>query len=337
MGMLNKAVIHLQTLRQNALAVKAGLKDGARFNAVVKANAYGHGDVECANALYDVADSFSVALAEEGVRLRRAGVDKPILVLVEPFISDAPLFARYNLTASVSSMKTLGVLNAAARERNAVVSVHIKVNTGMNRLGADIDGAEALAANIGRFKHLKLEGIYSHFAAPEEKAVLFAQRDAFLLAYNRVKLYNKDIIAHISASGGYLAGEHFDMCRVGILLYGYSPFYSDRVRVEPVMSVKAPVVAVRPLKAGERLLYGAEPLKKDCTASVFRYGYADGLPRKKSGALLNNRCMDLSAAEGAFEEIDVLENLEEKARECGTITYELLCGAANRCERVYIR
>ena len=335
--MLNKAVVDLRTLRKNARAVKAGLKDGARFNAVVKANAYGHGDAECANALYDLADSFSVALAEEGVRLRRAGIDKPILVLVEPFAGDAPLFARYNLTASVSCEKTLAALSAAALERQTTVSAHIKVNTGMNRLGVNVNGAEELAAAFGRYRGVKLEGIYSHFFAPEEKAALSAQRSAFLLAYRRVKAYNKDIIAHISASGGYLAGEHFDMCRIGILLYGYKPFESDAVAVKPAMSVFAPTVAVRSLKAGERVLYGAAPLERDCTASVFRYGYADGLPRRKSGRLLNNRCMDLSAAEGAFEKIDVLQDAQRTARENGTIVYELLCAAGNRCERVYLR
>lgn len=105
--MLNKAVIDLNVLRNNAKDVKSRLKGGARFNAVVKANAYGHGDAECANALYDLADSFSVALAEEGVKLRRAGIDKEILVLVEPFPEDMPSMVKYALTASVSHIKTL--------------------------------------------------------------------------------------------------------------------------------------------------------------------------------------------------------------------------------------
>ncbi len=336
-NMRNKAVIDLRILRENALAVKAGLKDGAQLNAVVKANAYGHGDAECANALYDIADSYSVALAEEGVRLRRAGIDKPILVLIEPFESDARLFARYGLTASVSSVETLKILHIAAAEQNAVIPFHIKVNTGMNRLGTDAEGAERIAAEAERFKGVRCTGIYSHLAVPEEKAVLSEQRKAFLLAYNRVKGYNKDIKAHLSASGGYLQGEYFDLCRIGILLYGYKPFESDAVQVRPVMSVRAPTLTVRKLKAGERILYGNTPLERDCTASIYRYGYADGLARKQSGNLLNNRCMDLSAAEGAYEEIDVLRDLERKAKESGTITYEMLCGAANRCERVYLR
>lgn len=335
--MLNKAVIDLNVLRENAEKIKAGLKDGALFNAVVKADAYGHGDVPCANALYDLADMFSVALAEEGVRLRRAGIDKDILVLVEPFLQDARLFARYRLTASASCERTLAYLNDAADKENTVVSVHIKVNTGMNRLGADLRGTEELADAFDKYPRLRLEGIYSHFYAPEEKRALSAQLDEFLLAYKLISGYNRNILAHISASGGYLQGVHLDMCRTGILLYGYKPFETDAIDVRPAMKVFAPAVAHRSLKRGEHLLYGASPLEKDCQASIFRYGYADGLPRRKSGDLLNNRCMDLSAAEGVFGEIDVLDDLEKTAREAGTITYELLCGAASRCEKVYLR
>lgn len=335
--MLNKAVIDLKVIRENAKNVKAGLKDGALFNAVVKADAYGHGDAMCANAVYDVADMFSVALAEEGVRLRRAGIDKKILVLTEPFIEDARLFARYGLTASVSRIGTLAFLDAAARREGAKIGAHIKVNTGMNRLGCGLSETEALADSFDRYKNVKLEGIYSHFYAPEEKRALSAQLDEFLLAYKLINGYNRDILAHISASGGYLAGVHLDMCRVGLLLYGYKPFESDAVEVAPAMKVFAPTVEVRRLKRGQHLLYGAAPLEKDCTASIYRYGYADGLFRQKSGDLLNNRCMDLSAEEGERGERNVLENLERTARENGTIPYEILCSAARRCEKVYLR
>ena len=153
--MLNKAVIDLGKLRNNAKELKARLKGGARFNAVVKANAYGHGDAECANALYDIADSFSVALAEEGIKLRRAGIDKEILVLIEPFVSDVPAFVRFSLTASVSRIETLAALNEEAGRQNTFVTAHIKINSGMNRQGVSFDKAEELADAFDRFPRVK--------------------------------------------------------------------------------------------------------------------------------------------------------------------------------------
>lgn len=335
--MLNKAVIDLNVLRNNAKDVKSRLKGGARFNAVVKANAYGHGDAECANALYDLADSFSVALAEEGVKLRRAGIDKEILVLVEPFPEDMPAMVKYALTASVSHIKTLAALDGEAKRRGASVSAHIKFNSGMNRQGAGIDGLEELADAFDRYKNVKLTGIYSHLCAPEDKNALNAQLDKFLLAYKLISGYNRNICAHISASGGFLQGAHFDMCRVGLLLYGYYPFESDGPHVAPVMKVFAPALETRGLSRGEYLLYGADKLQKDETVSIIRYGYADGLPRRKSGELLKNRCMDLSAVRGEVRSLNVLENAEKLAAENSTIVYELLCGAANRAERIYVR
>lgn len=335
--MLNKAVIDLGKLRNNAKELKMRLKGGARFNAVVKANAYGHGDAECANALYDIADSFSVALAEEGIKLRRAGIDKEILVLIEPFVSDVPAFVRFSLTASVSRIETLAALNEEAGRQNTFVTAHIKINSGMNRQGVAFDKAEELADAFDRFPRVKLTGIYSHFCAPEDKNALNLQLDKFLLAYKLISGYNRNICAHISASGGYLRGVHLDMCRIGLLLYGYYPFESDFAPVEPVMKVVAPTVAVREAARGEYLLYGSEKLSENQKFSLIRYGYADGLPRKKSGNLLKNRCMDLSAVEGERESVNVLENAEKLAEENGTIVYELLCGAANRAERIYLK
>ncbi len=335
--MLNKAVIDLEKLRNNAKAIKSRLKGGARLNAVVKANAYGHGDAECANALYDVADSFSVALAEEGIRLRRAGIDKEILVLVEPFKEDIPAFVRFSLTASVSRLETLAALDAEARRQNTFVSAHIKINSGMNRQGVAVGKAEELADAFDRYSRVKLTGIYSHFCAPEDKNALNLQLDKFLLAYKLISGYNRNVCAHISASGGYLRGVHLNMCRIGLLLYGYYPFESDFVSVDPVMQVFAPAVTVREAERGDYLLYGSEKLERREKFTLLRYGYADGLPRKKSGDLLKNRCMDLSAVGGVRESVNVLDNAEELAKENGTIVYELLCGAANRAERIYLR
>lgn len=331
--MLNRAEIDLNKLIRNAKKIKEKL-GGAKFNAVVKADAYGHGAAEVANALYPYADSFSVALPEEGVMLRQSGIDKEILVLTEAFPCDLPMCARYNLTITVSKPETVYF----AEQLKTRVNAHVKINTGMNRQGADYKEIDEIFAAFGKCPNVFPAGMYSHLRAPENKTALKTQLDKFLLAYNAVKGYNKNITAHVSASGGFLKGAYFDMCRIGLLLYGYKPFYSNEIEVEPVMRVIAPAVGVRFLKKGDGLLYGTGVLEKDETVSLIRYGYADGLPRGKSDLLPANRCMDVSAYRGEKTEVAVLNgNADEIAEKYGTIPYEILCHAARRAERIYIR
>lgn len=334
--MLNRAEVDLNTLVSNAATIKEKL-DGARFNAVVKADAYGHGAAEVASAIYPYVDCYSVALPEEGVLLRQSGIDKDILVLTEPNLCDFALCARYNLTVTVSSVAA--VKAAAIAAEGKYIKAHVKYNTGMNRYGAnDLKTVDEIYSELGKYPNIYPEGFYTHLRAPEKKTVFNLQLDKFSLAYQAVKGYNKNTVFHVSASGGFLKGAYFDMCRIGLLLYGYKPFPSGEVDVKPIMRVFAPAVERRYLKSGDGLLYGVRRVKEDTSVSLIRYGYADGLPRAKKKLMPANRCMDVSAYKGVYGEYPVLDgNADLLAKEYGTIPYEILCNAARRAERVYLR
>ncbi|MBE7089439.1 MAG: alanine racemase [Clostridiales bacterium] len=340
--MLNKAYINLNLLKNNALAVKEKLNKGVKFCAVVKADAYGHGASVCANALYPIVDCFAVALVEEGVALRQSGVKKDILVLIPPFISDLPSAVHYNLTLTVSSV--LDVLRAQreSQKQNRRTKLHVKVNTGMNRQGVDsLDELISVVKEIAKSKNLILDGVFSHFACPEEEKARNNALNKFLLANKTVKGYNNKVIAHLSASGGFLSGVQMDMVRIGILLYGYKPFESSLLSVKPIMSVEAPVIKRFNLKAGESALYGDCRAKKDVDLSLVRFGYADGLFRERTNRQFNNRCMDLTAVKDCdLDYFPILSNefdADVVAREYGTISYEILCRASARAEKIYIR
>ena len=338
--MLNKAYINLIQLKKNALAIKRKLKKGVKFCAVVKADAYGPGASIVASALYPLVDYFAVALPEEGVSLRQSGIDKPILVLTTLNKEDYEIVVRYNLTATIVSKKEVRGLEREASYQKKKVKVHLKYNTGMNRQGVDsLKELEELVKYILKLKHVEIEGMYSHFANPQNKKDRKDAENKFLLANNLVKRYNNKAICHISASGGFLAGVQADMVRIGILLYGYKPFKSQLVSVSPIMKLYAPVINRRRLSKGESALYGKNPTKEQTEITLIRYGYADGLNRKASGNQFNNRCMDITAvveeSSGKLQ-YEVLGNADKLAKEQNTISYEILTKVAIRAQKIYI-
>jgi len=334
--MLNKAIIDLKKLRSNALNIKRLLPLGVKFNAVVKADGYGHGGVEVASALCGIVDCFSVAVMEEGVTLRLSGIDKDILVFTEPIVSCDFVFAvRFDLTVTVTKTSTIILLEKECKRQGKKAKIHLKINTGMNRCGidgeVDLDGVLVV---FDRLKWVQVDGVYSHLCCPKQKNVTERQVNKFLLAIKRVKRYNSKVTAHISASGGFLQGFYFDMVRIGILLYGYKPFDCD-FGVSPIMKVYSPKIVDRSLKKGDRLLYDETGIDSDNEVSIIRYGYADGLPRRTDGA---NRCMDVTAVEkfdGDF--YPVMIDAEYLAKKYGTISYEILTNVSRRAERIYLR
>ncbi len=336
--MLNKAYIDLNVLRQNALSVKSKLKKRVKFCAVVKADAYGHGACVVANALYNIVDSYAVALLEEAIDLRLSGIDKDILVLVPFFEEDIEKAVSYKLTATVCNKYQVEQLNSEGERTKTKVKVHIKYNTGMNRQGVDgLENLNDLLEFISKCKWVKLDGLYSHFADPSDKKSKIEAEKQFLLANNLVKRYNNKAICHISASGGFLVGSQWDMVRIGILLYGYKPFKSNLVEVLPVMKVYAKALIERQLKKGESSLYGFCPSNENLSIKLVRFGYADGLPRQTTPGQFNNRCMDISAVtDSDSEEYPILLDADVLAKKYQTISYEILVGISRRAQKIYI-
>ncbi len=336
--MLNTAYIDLNNLIFNAKSIKKNLPPFVKFYAVVKADAYGHGLVECANALYPIVDGFCVALKEEAINLRLSGIKKEILLLIPPFKEDVDALIEADVTVSAFKREEIARLEKKAKGQNKKVRVHLIFNTGMNRLG--IDTVEELIKILDFSKkcpHVEISGIFSHFASPENKELREKAVRKFLLAKNVVKVYNNKAVAHISASGGFLAGEYFDLVRIGLLLYGYEPFLSRKIPLKKVMKITAPSVFIKKIKKGESALYGFKSAEKNLTLNLIRYGYADGLERREVSGQFNNRCMDLTAVLKKGKEILVLDDADFLAKQYNTISYEILTKSAIRAEKIYIR
>ena len=334
-----KAIIDLRILKSNAKAVKRLLPEKVKFLAVVKADGYGHGAERVANALYGIADAFAVATVTEGVKLRYGGIDKPILVLTRSENRETDTAIINGLTLTLSSFREVKRLAERADALDRKAEFQLKFDSGMKRQGtADLKEVKRIAEFCNNNGHVIMSGMYSHYSFPENEVSRNIATERFTVAKDLVKSYNKNAICHISASGGFLAGEYFDMVRIGILLYGYYPYPTDKIKVRPVMRVIAPVVAKRRLSFGEHALYGDRTAEKDTDITLLRYGYADGLFRAETAGQFNNRCMDVTAITGVkrgAKTVCVMSNAQETAKRYNTIPYEILCKCALRADKIY--
>ncbi len=319
------AVIDLRAIERNALKIKAMSKSG-KFYAVVKADAYGHGAEEVARRLESIADGFCVAIIEEGVALRQAGILKPILVFTPPQnAAEVYRSAYYDLTVTVNSVRTAKLCKG--------IPCHIKVNTGMNRCGADISVIPKILKNLNS---QDIKGVYSHLYAPSNGAASAEQLKIFNRAESVVKAVSPHICAHIAASGGILRGKQYlkDGVRCGILLYGYAPSGFCARGFKPAMKVYANRMQRTQFIGGGIGYNYAE--KQYGSLSVYRLGYADGF-RRTVPLGEKTLCMDSFIRDGGGKRVCVMSDAEEYAERCGTISYEVLTSVITRAERVYIR
>ena len=350
-----KAIIHLDNILTNAERFSA--LTGKRLCAVVKANAYGHGAEAVTAALNGVADCFAVALVEEALAIRVAACGKEILVFTPPTTAEEVYALAVNrFSASVDSLKTARLICWVCETYRLPILVHLKVNTGMNRYGMNVQTLGKVCKLFSQNPYVKVEGIYSHLCVcnlyrAEE------QRQIFLRMLAVAKRYFPLIIAHLGASYGAMLGEKytFDMVRVGLGLYGYLPCGAsektgvssdvvDRLHLQKGMTVFAKVVAGRRYAFGG-VGYGEETNRATAERlSVCRVGYADGFLRKSENGMdgwrdnANNLCMDACIRLGTLNRggwIPILTDADKTASEVGTIAYEVLCAATRRAELIY--
>lgn len=332
------AKISLKNVVHNCRKVKKLLTDGVKFCAVVKSDAYGHGLVETATALIKEADCFAVSLASEVYALRVAGIDKDILLLTPVFGENASKLIRYGATLSVGTIGELKTVMKAARCENKRVKIHLAINSGMNRLGfSEIVEIEQVIKLIERSRIVSLTGAFTHFYKQEDAFTCDEQFEKFLKLSKPLRDYNKSVILHAASSGGLLQNKKYslDMVRVGIMLYGYLPFKTDKITLKKATKVYAPFITERNIK-GYPALYGGK-IYNENTANVIRMGYADGFMR--SGTFDINLCMDLSITKKAQKNRKVLifGDAEKLADKCGTISYEILVNALRRARKEYIK
>lgn len=362
------AEIDLSAIAHNVKVFMAKLPPQTRFCAVVKADAYGHGAVAVAKqALQAGASYLAVAILSEAIELRKAEITAPILVLGYTALQDAPIIVDYDITQTVFTQEAAAALSHAAELAGKKVKVHIKVDTGMGRIGAGHEAAEHFAEAVAALPGIELEGIFSHLATADSQDLSFARQQIARFQNMLERLVAKSInipIRHLANTAATLAlpEAYFDMVRVGIGLYGLYP--SDEVirdvELYPAMQLKARVVHVKEVAAGTPISYGctyiAPEVKQIATLPI---GYADGWSRLLSGKasvvlhgqrapIVGRICMDqcmidvtgLPAVVSGDEVVlfgGSILPVEEIATLLGTINYEVVCMVGKRVPRYYLR
>jgi alanine racemase len=363
------AEISLDAVARNYGAVRARIGDGCRLLATVKADAYGHGAVALARLLRELgADFFGVASLDEALELRRAGIETPILILGFTPADLAPVLIEHDLAQTVFDGETARALARASAGCARPLSVHLKVDTGMSRLGLVWRGPETLPAltALCRLPHLRFEGLFTHLPVSEaandpetgaQIAALSLIRDA--LAAEGVRIP----ICHCANSGAVIQypKARFDMVRAGLLLYGLTPEagLAGRMDLTPAMRLCSVVSQVKTIDRGAAVSYGRTfRAPAAMRVAVVAAGYADGYPRALSGRahvwiagrrapVLGHVCMDMmivdvSDVPGVRTGDPVVLfgpelSVDELAALSGTISYELICSVGRRVPRVYLR
>ena len=371
-----KAIIHLGNLRRNIRAARDKTGPHPKICFPVKADGYGHGAVPLSIcALEAGVEYLAVAFVSEGADLRAAGINAPILLLSQSLPEELPDIVSLGLIPLVSDGEFIEEAEKAAEKANKKLTVHLKINTGMGRLGCRPEDAVSLAAKISSSKRLILEGTATHLAVsdsldPGDLAYTKEQLRRFREAVDSIKKAGLNPgIVHAANSGALVFHEdsYFDMIRPGIFLYGYSPAddpanmaSGDKgLRAEPLMEFKSAVVSVRKAKKGEAVSYGRTWIVPDDTIiGVIPAGYADGFPRLLSnnhsvlirgrsyplaGRICMDQCMVNLGPETEVRRWDEalifgpgFINAAGIAGKLNTIPYEITCNINKRVPRIYV-
>ncbi|ABQ28000.1 alanine racemase [Geotalea uraniireducens Rf4] len=368
------AEIDLAALRHNYYQVKKAVPAGSGLLAVVKADAYGHGFMDISRELEALGvTAFGVAFLAEGIQLRKSGIDRPILLLGGIYPGQEKKCVGFNISTAVFSLDQARVLDDVARKLYRKAKIHLKVDTGMGRLGIRYEEAPAFFRELKKLKNLELEGIFSHFASADElddegSGYTARQTEIFAAVLQEgTRQGFSPTFVHIANSAAAFSRD-FPFCnlaRPGIVLYGALPSadFQGKIDVKPVMRLKSRVAMLKWVEPGTSISYARRYVagKKTLVASV-PVGYADGYCRaltNKGEALVRGQrarvagtvCMDWImldvtdiAGVAVGDEVTLLGcdnqgnciHAEELAAWSGTIAYEIFCGISKRVPRVYI-
>ncbi len=363
------ARINMDNLRYNIMKMKARLKSDMKILAVVKADAYGHGAVGVSLRIRDLADYFGVATIDEAMELRNAGIKEPILIIGYTDSEDFHKLIDYDITQAVYDVAECEKLSKVAIEAGRKIKVHLKVDTGMGRIGfaSNKAGVEE-ALKLMYMEGLEIEGIFTHYAKADEidKAYSYSQKEKFLEFIAGVEAGGMSFtIKHIDNSAGTMEmdDDEFDMVRLGIVTYGLYP--SEEVdkstEIKPVMSLISHISHVKTVEPGTAISYGgtyvAETTRRIATVTV---GYADGYPRAQSNLgrvivrgqyapIVGRVCMDQMMIDVTdIPEVLVKDeviliggtddkyiSVEEVAQYANSFNYELVCHIGRRVPHVY--
>ena len=372
------AQINLDAIENNIFQIKSLLKPGCLLCATVKADCYGHGYAFTTSAMSEAgADWFSVSNLAEALQLRRSGITKPVLILGYTPAENVKELVYNDISQAVYSAEYAKSLSYFAKKENVTVNAHIKIDTGMSRIGFRYqDSVEDAAvideiAEICTLDGINPEGIFTHFAcADAADGELFTrlQYELFCTCVDSLKQLGIEFsIRHCSNSAAILnyPEMNFDMVRAGLILYGHypSPYTRRPIKLLPVMELKAVVSMIKKVPAGTPFSYGCTAVSdKDRVVATVPIGYADGYPRRASNKMymlvngqrapiLGNVCMDQTIIDVtdipsavAGTQITVFGSdkgayldVGEIADSAGMINYEILCALSRRVPRVYIK
>jgi alanine racemase len=363
--------IDLSALAHNVRQIKSLLAPATQIMAVVKADAYGHGSIDVARTIIaEGVEWLAVATVTEGIELRQAGIVTPILIL-GGVNSDVQVqaIAEWKLQPTICTIDQATLLSKAVAklQPSNPLSVQLKLDTGMSRLGADWQEAVTFFKQVVELPYLEISGLYSHLATADEidLTVLELQLDRFEQATTAISAAGYSLpMLHLANSAGILVGDrlHYQLVRPGLILYGLCPasHLHSKIDLQPVLSVKARVNQIKDITAGTGVSYGYRFIAdRDIRLAVVDIGYADGIPRRLSnrmqviirgqlvpqiGSITMDRIMldmtqipDLQVGEIVTilgRDGDVQITADDWAKELGTISWEILCGFKGRLPRI---
>jgi len=364
-----------EAIEKNVRKLKSMLSKSCQFMAVVKADGYGHDSkVVSEYAIKGGASQLGVATLKEGIKLRSFGVKKPILILGNLYTKrDLIISFKNDLMPTISSIRECLICNNIGKHFGLKFSIHLKVDTGMSRLGFESNKFVEQFKKIKSFENISIEGIYSHLSSADEdnsldpKSSTQLQRLKFQELLNQINVEsNQNIKIHLANSAGMLINKdfHFHMVRVGLSMYGYSPLakIDKNLCLKPALFLKVKVAFIRVIDQGVRVSYGGKFVSSRKTKlAVLSIGYADGVPRNLSGKInvIHNNKLYPQVGSITMDQmmVDITGSNEIKigstmvllgsdgdktisplewAKKSNTIPWEILCSFKNRLPRVQV-
>ena len=361
--------INLNNLVKNMNYYRSKLKRDTKLMVMVKAFAYGSGTFEVSNVLkFHHADYLTVAYADEGIELRRKGIDLPIMVMT-PEINTFESIIKNNLEPDIYSFRSLSLLEDAIEKLelspDTQIGIHIKLDTGMHRLGFLPDDIDELLLRLKKNKNIVVKSVFSHLAGADSQefnGFTMKQINAYEeMSSKIVSAFPYKIIRHVLNSAGIsrFTDYQYDMVRLGIGVYGVAPCEEDKGKLKNVISLKTTIVQIKEYEVGETVGYSRRGIiERKSRIGVVPIGYADGLNRRlgngaacfyvngKAAPIIGNICMDMCMID--LTGIDCKENdtailfnedypVERIADACGTIPYEILTSISHRVKRIYFQ
>ena len=365
-----RAEINLKALDKNIESLRSFLGRGTKLMAIVKANAYGHGAKEAAKAAERAgADYLGVAYLGEALELRSSQIKTPILILSETPASFVSHILEHDITQTVYTAQLAQALSAEAAKQGKKAKIHIKVDTGMGRVGVFPSGTIELLKQIKLLPFIEIEGIFTHFSCGEDSENGFTQKqfDSFLSVLDLIKKEGFSIPIKYCANSAAIFNfpkSQLDMARLGITMYGlYPPGLKKRpLELERVLSLRTKVLYIKRVPKGTPLSYGATYVtEKETSIATLPLGYADGLSRRLSNKgqvlikgkkypIVGRVTMDMTLVDTGDDKIEVWDEVTIIGRDGGqeitadevavlidSINYEVVCGIGKRVPRIYIR